>query len=77
MCLCYKKYINKIKNKKCLLFYKLFLIMALQENKTDQSIAQILNLSYAFRTQRTESSTFRSYQTIYQQNLTIEPKYGQ
>ena len=47
--------------------------MALQENKTDQSIAQILNLSYAFRTQR----TFRSYQTIYQQNLTIEPKYGQ
>ena len=46
--------------------------MALQENKTDQSIAQILNLSYAFRTQRTESSTFRSYQTIYQQNLTIE-----
>ena len=48
--------------------------MALQENKTDQSIAQILNLSYAFRTQRTES---RSYQTIYQQNLTIEPKYGQ
>ena len=65
------------KYKKCLLFYKLFLIMALQENKTDQSIAQILNLSYAFRTQRTESSTFRSYQTIYQQNLTIEPKYGQ
>ena len=51
--------------------------MALQENKTDQSIAQILNLSYAFRTQRTESSTFRSYQTIYQQNLTFEPKYGQ